>query len=330
MILTRVVGGSSMPASATDTITISGALTKPDNLAPNLMSNAPLSGGLLTWTGADYLPKEIYFGTVQPMPIFASNVYLPIYPLPSLSPCTTYFWNIIARNDAGSTAVSSTAVFSTIPSVSLSPSYARLPVTGGSSSIQVGSPSECGWSAQSGDVTISPSSGLHDGTINFTAQTNFFPVAITHAISIADKIFWIRQDAAPCTYSLSGPAFIDASVQTINFAVTAGAPCMWYPLLNHYWMIINSSLFTGSGNFDATAQANTSGAPRTIPLSVVVDSGVTSATPATLSSRSARPQPLSPTSPPPTGSSTPSISSAASPSPAVVATRRSPTAPIPR
>ena len=66
--------------------------------ATGVAPNAPLS-----WTSANANSYDIRFGTTNPPGILATGVTATSF-TPALSPSTTYFWQIVANNAAGSTA----------------------------------------------------------------------------------------------------------------------------------------------------------------------------------------------------------------------------------
>ncbi|HEU4928801.1 MAG TPA: FlgD immunoglobulin-like domain containing protein, partial [Candidatus Krumholzibacteria bacterium] len=99
--------------------------TRPQNLppgAPILLS--PLNGASnvsinadLSWVSSDpdgdVLTFDVYFGTVSPPPLAASNVAVETYDPGTLSPLTLHYWRIVARDPVGATTGSTTFSFTT-------------------------------------------------------------------------------------------------------------------------------------------------------------------------------------------------------------------------
>jgi len=60
----------------------------------------------LLWTGGDpeddTVTYDVYFGTTNPPPLYASDISVTFYDLPTLDYGTNYYWYIVAEDDAGS------------------------------------------------------------------------------------------------------------------------------------------------------------------------------------------------------------------------------------
>jgi hypothetical protein len=263
------MGGSSPPAFAEDTARITQALTAPTLVQPgNGITGARLTQNGLSWSGTGALLNDIYFGTTSPPPIFAIGQYGTEYLLPPLNPCTTYYWKVVAKDSTGS-ASSPTWSFTTLPSVSFSPTLAHVAGSGGTGTISVSSDSACTWNAFASGITLTPPvSGTGNGTVSYAVPPSIVPTARTLSITIGDKVFLIRQDAGTaCTYAISGPAFIDASQQTIAISVTTGAGCPW-GISSTAPFLPAVGVQTGSQTLTLAAAANNTNAQRSISITV--------------------------------------------------------------
>ena len=112
--VTASVGTSTVPATASDVTTITPVVAPP---APALSSPANGASGVsvtptLTWTASGGATSyDVYFGT-QAAPSLATTTTATSYSPAGLSPETLYYWQIVARNVAG-TASSATWSFTT-------------------------------------------------------------------------------------------------------------------------------------------------------------------------------------------------------------------------
>ncbi len=87
-------GGGSVPAPP-------GLATSPSPASG--ASNVPTNPSL-TWTATGAASYDIRFGTSSTPPLVASNLTTPAYAPATLANNTTYNWQIVARNSAGTTA----------------------------------------------------------------------------------------------------------------------------------------------------------------------------------------------------------------------------------
>jgi hypothetical protein len=129
----------------------------------------------------------------------------------------------------------------------------------------------------------SATTGTAHGVIAYFVPPNTRVAALTYTIPIADKLFFIHQDAAtPCTYVLTAPASIDSSQQPVTVSVNTGASCTWTISSDQLWLPLNSSgPETGGRSMSVTASANDTGAPRTATL-LATGSGPLAGTPASI------------------------------------------------
>jgi hypothetical protein len=180
-------------------------------------------------------------------------------------------------------------VFGLLPltcTFSISPQNIEISAGGGSGMVNVTAPNGCNWMAASNNTWInitSGSSGSGNGSVGYSVTANTGQ-SRTGSITIAGQTFTIMQDA-PCTYSIS-PAFAKfrPSGGSGSISVTAPASCNWSATSPQPWVTITSGA-TGQGNgmVHFTVQPS-SGAPRTVSLTVagqsfsVVQTGASSAT----------------------------------------------------
>jgi hypothetical protein len=98
-------------ASATTTATVSSALAAQPPSSPSNPTPASGSTGIstfptlptLTWSSVGATSYTINFGTSNPPPQVATGIMTASYAPPSLLSGASYFWQIVARNTAGST-----------------------------------------------------------------------------------------------------------------------------------------------------------------------------------------------------------------------------------
>src|SRR5262249_44340763 len=122
--LVSVIGGSSLPATVTD---IAPALPATPFLAgPDGPMGVPVNQVSLFWSSIGADSYDLYFGSTSPPPLLANDLLTTVYSLNGLNTCTTYYWQVVARNAAGRTP-SRLATFTTTASVSLNPANATFP-----------------------------------------------------------------------------------------------------------------------------------------------------------------------------------------------------------
>lgn len=86
----------------------SGSTVLPTPAAPSAPSTpSPANGGialytLLSWVAAGATKADVYFGTNPSPPLVTPN-YVGTSYVPTLLPSTLYYWQIVAKNDGGST-----------------------------------------------------------------------------------------------------------------------------------------------------------------------------------------------------------------------------------
>jgi hypothetical protein len=132
---------------------------------------------------------------------------------------------------------------------SISPAGASIAAAGGIGSVSVTTGSGCGWTATSKVTWItvtSGSSGMGNGTINYSVAANPGPLLRSGTITVAGKIFKVSQ--AGCTYSISPTSqSIAAAGGTGSVSVTTGSWCIWTAKSNATWITVLSGT-SGVGN----------------------------------------------------------------------------------
>jgi len=223
------VSGSTMTIVATGTCSITA------NQAGNATYSAaspvtqsftvnPLPAPILSWpangaAGVMLLPTlkwgassgatsyDVYFGTAASPPL-VTNVTTTSYGAATLSSNTTYHWQVVAKNSAGSTAsaIFSFTTFNSSCSFAVTPPAVLIGYAGGSASVSVTAGTGCAWTATSNAswLTITAGgSGTGNGSISFAATSNT-GIAQLANISFANQRVGIIQGGLP-----SAPIFND-------------------------------------------------------------------------------------------------------------------------
>ncbi|MDQ3907561.1 MAG: carboxypeptidase regulatory-like domain-containing protein, partial [Acidobacteriota bacterium] len=160
-------------------------------------------------------------------------------------------------------------------SFSLSPPARSFASDGGSDSVSVtAAPSDCQWTASTGDnwITInSGKSGTGGGAVGYTVAANPNSAQRSGAITIAGQTFNVTQSGVSCTFTLSPPSqSFGASADTGGVTVTAAAQdCRWTAASNVNWITITSGTpGAGNGTVAFSVASNPNGASRTGTLTV--------------------------------------------------------------
>src|ERR1700722_13973229 len=214
---------SNAPASVTNTATVAGGgdsttTNKTANdvtnittqvsipVAPALSSPANGAAGVslkpsLGW-GASSLATsyDVYFGT-SPTPSLVTNTTATTYTPVTLTSNTTYYWQVIAKNSAGSapSAIFSFTTFDSSCSFAVTPPALLIGHAGGSSSVTVTAGSGCVWTALSNAswLTITAGgSGTGNGSISFNATSNTGVAQLAY-ISFANQRVGVMQSGSP-------------------------------------------------------------------------------------------------------------------------------------
>lgn len=160
--------------------------------------------------------------------------------------------------------------------VTLSAVTLSMPAQGGSSSIVVTDPNNCGWNATSGASwlsIVSGASGTGSGTVVFSATANTGNTVRAGTLLIGGKTVTVSQEVASssCTVVVAPAALISlaSSSGTGQIAVTAATGCAWTATSDTAWLTVTSG---GSGTANGTVgysfTANATGAARTGTLTI--------------------------------------------------------------
>ncbi len=228
-----VTGGGAWPAMASDLVAIAPsaapsapALTSPANNAPAVSVTSPL-----TWAASSgAVSYDVYFGTsAVSTPLVASTTNTTFSP-GSLTPATTYFWSVGARNGAGANT-SVQFAFTTTCASALSTTSATASGLGGTGSVPVTASGICSWAASSGASWINitaGSSGTGNGTVGYSVAANTGAQRVG-LLTIAGQTFTVTQNASP----LSASSYLVSTVAGRVAAPTvATATSDWLPLSN--------------------------------------------------------------------------------------------------
>ena len=195
--------------------------------------------------------------------------------------------------------------------------------SGGTASVPVTAPQECGWDATTPATWITglaPSSGQGTAMLEFQVAPNPAPIARETDVLINQERVHVSQDAAPCVYTIAPnnqtiPAAGGAG--TINVTTLTG--CSWNGVADVPWITITGAA-SGSGNGTIRfSAASNGGAQRdgtvTIAGQVATISQSAPVTPAPGPSPSPSPSPNPSPSPTPNPNPSPSPGPAPSPTP---------------
>jgi len=168
-----------------------------------------------------------------------------------------------------------------------SPTSAQEPAGGATDSISLTTTSGCDWIALAGQnwtfpsqpgvrplsmpsITVtSPSAGSGSGVVTFSVPPNINP-ARTQILSIAGTSIPVLQ-ANGCTYQLSKSSLsvlASGGLITNAFKVTTGVYCLFTVSNPSAWVSGTAGTFTGPVQFDLQISANTTGAPRSVILTI--------------------------------------------------------------
>ncbi len=117
-------------------------------------------------------------------------------------------------------------------------------------------------------ITITPSrstNGLGSATFSFAVDANPTAIPRVGVVMIADQLFPVRQEGAPCTFTLSNTNDAhDFGSGVGAVALTSVPGCDWFVSNSNTWILISSGTSgTGSGEIDYAIDPNPSGLGRT-------------------------------------------------------------------
>jgi hypothetical protein len=187
--------------------------------APADASNGIAIAAPLAWSATGAQTYDVKFGTTNPPALVASGVAAPSYQPAPLTNATTYFWQIVAHNAAG-TSTSPVWSFTTIVSAPTS-AVAASPATGATG---VGITSPLTWSAASGATSYDVSFGVTNPPPTVATglmTTTYMPAAMTKGTTY----FWqvVARNAGGATAS---PLFSFTSIVPPPDAPAAPAPAL--------------------------------------------------------------------------------------------------------
>lgn len=152
--------------------------------------------------------------------------------------------------------------------ITIDPASANFTIAGGTGSITVTDSEGCGWMAESSApwiVITSATSGVGNGTIDYSVAANGDPFPRNGTIIIAGQSFVVTQDGVSCTLGLS-PMSADFSSGggTESIAVSDPGVCGWIAVSNEPWIIVtNGDSGVGAGTVEYTVEAKTKPGGRT-------------------------------------------------------------------
>jgi len=131
----------------------------------------------------------------------------------------------------------------------------------------------CGWNASSAAAfaTVSPQSGIGNGTVAVTVLSNAASTTGRSAnLTIGGQQVQLQQSGTACTFNLqSADGTVPASGGSGAVGVVAPAVCTWNAISNTpQWLSVSPAGGAGSTNVQFVAQANSSASPRTGTLTV--------------------------------------------------------------
>lgn len=147
---------------------------------------------------------------------------------------------------------------------SITPTSARVPLSGGSGSVSVNAPFGCSWTVQSNAsfITVTnPGSGNGSGTVSYTVSPG--SVSRTGTITIAGQTFTVSQlpalTASPTTLTFSavssnGAVVVSSPPQSITLAQAGAGTIGWTATSGQPWLTIAPS--SGSGPQTVTVSVN--------------------------------------------------------------------------
>jgi hypothetical protein len=133
--------------------------------------------------------------------------------------------------------------------------------------------SNCSWNASSapGFATVSPPSGIGNGTVSVTVSSNAgSTIGRNTSLTIGGQSVPLQQSGTTCTFSLqSSDGTVPASGGSGAVGVVSPAACTWPAVSNNLpWLSVQSTGGAGSSSVQFVAQANTSASPRVGTLTV--------------------------------------------------------------
>ncbi len=259
---------------------------------PSAESGFPV-GFVLKLDPSGSLAYSTYFGSAYDRPHAIavdpnSNAYITGTATSIVFPVTPGAVNVDTAPSGPSDGIFVAQLNSTeVCNFTFSPTSAQEPAAGAIDSISITTASGCDWIAlpdqnwtfpsQPGirplampSITVtSPTAGSGSGVVTFSVPPNINP-ARTQILSLGGTSIPVLQ-ADGCTYQLSKSSLsVPASGGLFNnaFEVTTGVYCPFTVSNPAAWVSGTAGTFTGPGQFDLQISANTTGAPRSVILTV--------------------------------------------------------------
>lgn len=147
----------------------------------------------------------------------------------------------------------------------LSATTATFISAGGSGSVDVTSPTGCGWTATSNAAWISITGGASssgNGTANYTVAANTAGTSRTGTVTIAGQTYTVTQAGVPCTFGLSATDnSFSSAAGTGSVTLTSPTGCNWTAVSNdNGWLTVTAGASgSGNGTVNYSVSANTGG-----------------------------------------------------------------------
>jgi len=196
----------------------------------NLANNISLAPSLVWIADAAATSYDVYLGT-SATPQYVATTTSTSYSPSSLNPGSTYYWQIAARNSAGSnlSAVSSFTTGQPCSANVTAASPYRFSASAGSATVTVAAVSGCTWGYNSPVpwVTFQPLGGLGSGagSLAFTVAANSSPMGRSTTITVAGVNLSIAQSVnAACDVTSAGQIGAADIQMAIDEALGAASP----------------------------------------------------------------------------------------------------------
>ena len=259
---------------------------------PSAESGFPV-GFVFKLDPSDLLAYSTYFGSDYDKPYAIavdpnSNAYITGTAYSIVFPVTPGAVNVDTAPSGPAAGVFVAQLSSTeVCNFTFSPTNPQEPAAGATDSISVTTASGCDWISLAGQnwtfpsqpgirpldmpsITVtSPSAGSGSGVVTFSVPPNINP-ARTQILSIAGTSIPVLQ-ANGCTYQLSKSSLsvlASGGLITNAFEVTTGFYCPFTISNPAAWVSGTAGTFTGTAQFDLQISANTTGAPRSVILTI--------------------------------------------------------------
>lgn len=173
---------------------------------------------------------------------------------------------LLASSCSGATSTDLVGPTDVRCAIAVTPSEAPVGASRETGSIAVSAERECAWSATTtaGWIALTSGSGQGDGRVEYVVAENPSPSVRRGVIAISGHEVAIVQDAAPCSFRLSGSdASVAADGGTVGIHVESFPGCTWTAASHEGWIVVSSG---GDGDGSGTVQlevASNPGPPRT-------------------------------------------------------------------